>query len=74
MFEVHVTVSRNTQIPFRAGHLISLFHEMGQVERIEHGRGGVLIQGRIPGRLMAQFKAWQVKKFEFEKEQPEEEE
>jgi hypothetical protein len=35
---------------------------MGQVERIEHGRGGVLIQGRIPGRLVAQFKPWKAKK------------
>jgi GTP-binding protein HflX len=60
------------KLPYQQGALISLFHEMGQVERIEHGRGGVLMQGRIPGRLMAQFKAWQVKKFEFEKEPKEE--
>ena len=61
------------KLPYQQGALISLFHEMGQVERVEHGRGGVLMQGRIPGRLMAQFKPWQVKKFEFERE-PEEEE
>jgi hypothetical protein len=30
------------------------------VERVEHGRGGVFIQGRIPGRLLAQFNDWQV--------------
>ena len=60
------------RLPYQQGALISLFHEMGQVERIEHGRLGVLIQGRIPGRLAAQFKPWQVKKFVFEKE-PEEE-
>ena len=60
------------RLPFREGALISLFHEMGQVEKIEHGRSGVLMQGRIPGRLLAQFKAWQVKKFEFEKEHDEE--
>ncbi|MGE5375861.1 MAG: hypothetical protein ACM3XO_12460, partial [Bacteroidota bacterium] len=40
--------------------LISLFHEAGQVERIEHERGGVLMQGRIPGRLVAQFSDWKV--------------
>jgi hypothetical protein len=40
--------------------LISLFHETGRVERIEHERGGVLMQGRIPGRLAAQFSQWQV--------------
>ena len=61
------------RLPYQQGALISLFHEMGQVERVEHGRGGVLMQGRIPGRLLAQFKGWQVKKFAFEKESKEEE-
>jgi len=53
------------KLPYQQGALISLFHEMGQVEQIEHGRGGVLMRGRIPGRLVAQFKSWQVKKFAF---------
>jgi GTP-binding protein HflX len=48
------------RLPYQQGALISLFHEVGQVERIEHGRGGVLMQGRIPGRLFAQFSNWQV--------------
>jgi GTPase len=48
------------RLPYQQGALISLFHEAGQVERIEHGRGGVLMQGRIPGRLLAQFNDWQV--------------
>lgn len=48
------------RLPYQQGALISLFHEVGQVERIEHGRGGVLMQGRIPGRLLAQFSDWQV--------------
>ena len=48
------------RLPYQQGALISLFHEAGQVERIEHGRGGVLMQGRIPGRLLAQFSSWQV--------------
>jgi GTP-binding protein HflX len=48
------------RLPYQQGSLISLFHEAGQVERIEHGRGGVLMQGRIPGRLLAQFSNWQV--------------
>ncbi|HKY53332.1 MAG TPA: GTPase HflX, partial [Anaerolineales bacterium] len=30
------------RLPYQEGSLISLFHEAGQVERIEHGRGGVL--------------------------------
>src|SRR6266508_6039585 len=48
------------RLPYQQGALISLFHEAGQVERIEHERGGVLMQGRIPGRLLAQFSDWQV--------------
>jgi GTPase len=49
------------RLPYQQGQLISLFHEFGQVERLEHGRKGVLMQGRIPGRLLAQFIPWQVK-------------
>jgi GTP-binding protein HflX len=48
----------DVHLPYSEGKLISLFHEQGQVERIEHGNGGVLIQGRIPGRLVAQFGAY----------------
>jgi GTP-binding protein HflX len=57
------------RLPYQQGQLISLFHEFGQVERLEHDRKGVLMQGRIPGRLLAQFKPWQVKSLEEEKEQ-----
>ncbi len=57
------------RLPYQQGQLISLFHEFGQVERLEHGRKGVLLQGRIPGRLVAQFKPWQVKPGEKEKEE-----
>lgn len=49
------------RLPYQQGQLISLFHELGQVEHLEHERKGVLIQGRIPGRLMAQYKPWQIK-------------
>ncbi|HBX70754.1 MAG TPA: GTPase HflX [Chloroflexi bacterium] len=45
-------------LPYSQGKLISLFHEQGQIERLEHGNGGVFIQGRIPGRLKAQFGAY----------------
>jgi GTP-binding protein HflX len=57
------------RLPYQQGQLISLFHEFGQVERLEHGRKDVLMQGRIPGRLIAQFKPWQVKAGEKEEEQ-----
>jgi GTP-binding protein HflX len=49
----------DVKLPYQQGQLISLFHEAGQIERIEHARGGVLIQGRIPGRMVAQFIPWQ---------------
>jgi GTP-binding protein HflX len=59
------------RLPYRQGALISLFHETGKVERLEHERTGVLMQGRIPGRLAAQFLPWQVSVNELE---PDEEE
>ena len=49
------------RLPYKEGALISLFHELGQVERVEHERGGVLIHGSIPGRLLAQFSPWKIK-------------
>ncbi|OQY34091.1 MAG: GTPase HflX [Anaerolineaceae bacterium 4572_5.2] len=48
------------RLPFQQGNLISIFHESGRIERIEHERGGVLIQGRLPGRLVAQFVNWEI--------------
>lgn len=49
------------RLPYKEGSLISLFHELGQVERVEHERGGVIIHGNIPGRLLAQFAPWKIK-------------
>lgn len=46
------------QIPYTEGQLISLFHEQGQVEQIEHTRKGVFIKGLIPGRLLARYAAF----------------
>jgi GTP-binding protein HflX len=43
-------------LPYKEGGLISNFHEYGQVETTEHVRGGVIMQGRLPGRLLARFK------------------
>lgn len=56
LYERFVPIS--VHLPYQQGALISLFHESGQVERLEHVRGGVLMQGRIPGRLEAQFSPW----------------
>ena len=60
------------KLPYQQGALISLFHEAGQVELIEHGRGGVFIQGRVPGRLVAQFNNWQVTNNHIEMEEEQE--
>jgi GTP-binding protein HflX len=59
------------RLPYQQGGLISLFHEAGQVEHIEHERGGVVMQGKIPGRLAAQFALWQATSHQSE---PDEEE
>jgi GTP-binding protein HflX len=53
-------------LPYEEGGLIAQFHELGQVERLEHGQGGVAIQGRIPGRLVARYQAY-VKKTDADK-------
>jgi GTP-binding protein HflX len=57
LYETYVPI--DVWLPYQEGQLISSFHESGQIDRIEHGRGGVQIYGRIPGRLVAQFKEWQ---------------
>lgn len=58
LFETYAPI--RVRLPYQQGALISLFHEAGQVEFVEHGRGGVLMQGRIPGRLLTQFNSWKV--------------
>jgi GTPase len=58
-------------LPYQQGQLISIFHEYGHIEHIDHGRKGVLIQGRIPGQFIAQFKPWEKKKGVRELEMPE---
>jgi GTPase len=42
-------------LPYQQASLIALFHEQGQVERTENKRGGVEIQGKLPGRLLARY-------------------
>lgn len=56
LFEMYTPLE--VLLPYAEGKLISLFHNQGEVERIEHGSQGVAIQGRIPGRLVAQFNAY----------------
>lgn len=56
LFENYTKIS--VQIPYTEGQLISLFHEQGQVEYVEHTRKGVFIQGLIPGRLLARYNSF----------------
>ncbi|MBI5961837.1 MAG: GTPase HflX [Chloroflexi bacterium] len=58
LFEAYTSI--HVRLPYKQGALISLFHELGQVERVEHERGGVVMQGRIPGRLLAQYAPWHI--------------
>jgi GTP-binding protein HflX len=58
----------HVRLPYKQGALISLFHEMGQVELVEHERGGVVMQGRLPGRIVAQFAPWRIKENHSKKE------
>lgn len=53
LFETYSPIK--VRIPFQNGNLIALFHDQGQVDHIEHDQNGVLIKGRIPGRLVARF-------------------
>lgn len=53
LFEKYVPVC--VRLSYQQGQLISLFHEQGQVQHIEHKRGGVTIDGQLPGRLLAAY-------------------
>jgi GTP-binding protein HflX len=43
------------RLPYREGGLIAAFHDQGQVERVEQTHLGVVIQGKLPGRLLARY-------------------
>ena len=51
------------KIPYKNGDLISLFHQYGKVDKVEHGFGEVLISGSIPGRLLADFERFSMDKW-----------
>lgn len=49
------TAQISVLLPYARGDLLSLFHERGQVEEINHTEEGVSIQGRLPDRLIPLF-------------------
>ncbi len=56
LYEKYIFIT--VRLPHQEGGLIAAFHNQGQVERIEQDNHGVLLQGRLPGRLMAQFQPY----------------
>jgi len=56
LFDTYTSV--RVRLPYQEGGLISLFHDQGQVEIVEHGQSGVVIQGRLPGRLLARYRSY----------------
>jgi len=56
LFEKYTKIT--AKIPYKNGKLISLFHQFGKIEKIEHGVGSVLISGSIPGRMIADFERY----------------
>ena len=66
LFENFVEMS--VQIPYTEGQLISLYHEQGHVQRVDHLRKGVFIQGQLPVRLVARYSNYIRSEPELEKE------
>jgi GTP-binding protein HflX len=48
------------KLPYSAGNLLTVFHEQGSVEQIQHLADGVHISGRLPGRLLATFRHYAI--------------
>jgi GTP-binding protein HflX len=48
------------RVPYREGELVALLHELGNIEREEHGPEGTLIEGRIPARLAEALRPYTV--------------
>ena len=45
-------------LPYSEGGLLALFHDQGKVDRVEYVKEGVLVEGRLPGRLLARYQAY----------------
>jgi len=52
------------RLPYRAGELIAVFHQQGVVEMERHEEQGVILAGRLPGRLTAIFRPYLLHKAE----------
>jgi GTPase len=51
----------DARVPYSEGQLISIFHEQGAVDSVEHEEKGVRLKGRVPTRLYERFKPYLIK-------------
>jgi len=49
----------SVRLPYERGDLLSLFYDRGQVAREYHDEGGILVDGRIPGRMRPMFRGYE---------------
>jgi len=60
----------DVMLPYDQGRMISLFHEQGAVEAVEHLRSAVHMRGRIPKPLLSDFEPFQKRRSTRRKAQP----
>jgi len=58
LYETYVPLT--VRLPHQEGALIAAFHDQGQVSRLEQTHRGVVIQGRLPGRLLARYQPFAI--------------
>lgn len=68
LFEAYIEI--DVRLPFDQGHLLSLFHEKGQVQVVTNSEQGTRIKGLMPRRLLFHYEPYFFKQVEME--QPEE--
>jgi GTP-binding protein HflX len=56
LYETQINI--RVKLPYQQGNLISQLYDLGQVSQVTHGRGSVIMEAKIPGRLSAQYKPY----------------
>lgn len=56
LFETYVSVK--VKLPHTEGTLISLFHQIGQINHLEHSYKNTMIEGKIPVRVFGKYKKY----------------
>ena len=57
----HALTPIDARLPYTEGQLISIFHEQGVIQLVEHEEQGVHLKGRVPSRLATRFKPYLIK-------------